>query len=64
MRKGNFYTCGGKGCKSNETGEHETLEGCQRVCSSYIRERGYCEKVEGVPWNSFSNLKSCHEHKE
>ena len=64
LRKGNFYTCAGRGCKSNETGEHETLEDCRRVCSSYINEKGFCEKVQGVPWNSFSNLKACRDHGE
>ncbi len=60
LEEGDFFTCGMNGCKPNKTGEHRTYSSCLKACRSYVNEKGKCRQVEGVPWDSFSDLKACY----
>jgi hypothetical protein len=62
LKSGKFWTCGVTGCKKNKygNGEYKTYEKCSNTCLSYVNEQNTgCQRIEGVPWNSYSNLKSC-----
>ena len=63
LKSGTFWTCGEKGCKKNKygKGEYKTYEKCSNSCTSYVNDQNTgCQQVEGIPWNSYSNLKSCN----
>jgi len=62
QESGEFWTCGGRGCKPYEYGEHRTKEKCSNSCKSYVNERDGCKRIDGIPWNSFSDLNACQRN--
>lgn len=61
-RAGSFWTCGEKGCKPYKYGEFNTEKDCNMVCKSFVNSGFGCKLTQGVPWNSYSTLKTCEKH--
>ena len=57
------FTCGVDGCEENSpNGEYLTASACESTCQSYVIKDKKCERIQGVPWDSYATKEVCKEN--